>query len=271
MNFFGMAANKMKDAFDRKIDYLRISVTDRCDLRCQYCMPESGVKSLFHKDILSYEEILRIVECFAELGISRIKITGGEPLIRADVINLIRKLKKAEKIEEVTLTTNGTQLADFIDRLSSVKIDGINLSLDTLNPELYEKITGRNAYQKVFEGFEKALNYPDIKLKINCVPMGLAEQNIVEIAALAKNNPVHVRFIEMMPIGLGKNFQFKSEAETMRELERAYGTLVPYDEVLGNGPCRYYSITGFNGKIGFISAMSHKFCSSCNRVRLTAD
>lgn len=261
----------MNDAYNRKIDYLRISVTDRCDLRCKYCMPESSVKSLAHKDILSYEEILRIAECSARLGVRRIKITGGEPLVRSNVIDLIGKLKKVQGIEKVTLTTNGTHLAEFIDALSEAKIDGINISLDTLNQDLYEKITGRNSLHKVFEGIQKALEYPNIKLKINCVPMGIPEQNLVEVAGLAKNNPVHVRFIEMMPIGLGRNFPFKSETDTMRELEQAYGTLVPFDQVLGNGPCRYYSISGFQGKIGFISAMSHKFCDSCNRVRLLAN
>lgn len=261
----------MRDRFNRKIDYLRISVTDRCDLRCQYCMPENGIHSLPHTDVLSYEEILQIAECFAHLGVSRIKITGGEPLVRLGVIDLIKKLKKVQGIEKVTLTTNGTRLADFIDELSEAKIDCINLSLDTLNPELYEKITRRDAFQKVFEGFQKALEHRNIKFKINCVPMGLPEQNLVELAGLAKNNPVHVRFIEMMPIGLGRSFPFKSETDTMRELEQAYGPLIPFNGVLGNGPCSYYSLSGFQGKIGFISAMSHKFCDSCNRVRLLAD
>lgn len=261
----------MKDTYNRNIDYLRISVTDRCDLRCKYCMPESGVKPLAHKDILSYEEILQIAECFARLGVSRIKITGGEPLVRPNVCDLIAKLKKIQGIEKVTLTTNGTHLADYIDALSEAKIDGINISLDTLNPYLYEKITRRNSFHKVFDGFKKALEYSNIKLKINCVPMGIPLQNLAEVAGLAKNHPVHVRFIEMMPIGLGRNFPFKSEIDTIRELEQAYGTLVPFDEILGNGPCRYYSIPGFQGKIGFISAISHKFCDSCNRVRLIVD
>lgn len=261
----------MKDAFNRQIDYLRISVTDRCDLRCVYCMPTDGVKSVDHEDVLSFEEIIRVLKCFARLGVSKIKITGGEPLVRRNVPDLIGKLKKIKGIEKVTLTTNGTHLAEFIDKLSEMKIDGINLSMDTLNAELYEKITRRNSFNKVFEGFKKALEYPDIQLKINCVPMGMPEQNLVEVAGLAKNNPVHVRFIEMMPIGLGINFSFKSEADTIQELEQAYGSLVPYNEVLGNGPCHYYSVSGFQGKIGFISAMSHKFCSSCNRVRLTSD
>lgn len=261
----------MIDAFNRKINYLRISVTDRCDLRCRYCMPEQGVEPLTHNDILSYEEILRVAECFARLGVSRIKITGGEPLVRFHVLDLIEQLKKIPGIEQVTLTTNGTHLADYIDQLSGLRIDGINISIDTLNRKVYNKITGRDVFDKVFSGLEKALKYPNIKLKVNCVPLGLPEQNIAEVAELAKNNPIHVRFIEMMPIGLGRNFTFTSEADVLQELKQAYGVPVPFDDVLGNGPCHYYSIPGFQGKIGFISAMSHKFCSSCNRVRLTAD
>ncbi len=261
----------MKDTFDRKIDYLRISVTDRCDLRCKYCMPESGVKALSHDDILSYEEVLKIAHCFARLGVSRIKVTGGEPLVRLNVTELIGQLKKLEGIEQVTLTTNGTHLAAFIDRLHENRIDGINISLDTLNPELYEKITCRNSLEQVLQGYRKTLEYSDIKLKINCVPMGIPEQNIAELAGLAKTDNVHVRFIEMMPIGLGRDFSFMSEADIIKELERSYGPLVPCDELMGNGPAHYYSVSGFKGKIGFISAMSHKFCESCNRVRLTAD
>ena len=266
-----MAEETMKDTFERKIDYLRISVTDRCDLRCKYCMPESGVNSLSHNDILSYEEIIRIAGCFARLGVTKIKITGGEPLVRLNVAQLIGQLKRLEGIEQVTLTTNGTQLAAVIDKLHEEKIDGINISLDTLNPVLYEKITRRNSLDQVLQGYRRALEYPDIKLKINCVPMGIPEQNIAELAGLAQRDRVHVRFIEMMPIGLGKDFNFMSEADIIKELEGSFGPLVPCNEVMGNGPAHYYTISGFEGKIGFISAMSHKFCDSCNRVRLTAD
>jgi cyclic pyranopterin phosphate synthase len=234
-------------------------------------MPESGVKALSHEDILSYEEILRIVRCLARLGISRIKVTGGEPLIRRDVTQLIGKLKAIEGIEKVTLTTNGTHLAEFIEELARVKINGINLSLDTLDAEVYEKITKKDQFNSVYEGFLRAASFPDIKLKINCVPMGMPEQNLIKVVGLAKKYHVHVRFIEMMPIGLGKDFSFQSEAEIIKELEQAYGKLVPYEEKLGSGPCHYYSIENFKGKIGFISAISHKFCGSCNRIRLTAD
>ena len=261
----------MRDTFNRTIDYLRISVTDRCDLRCKYCMPEGGVTPLTHGAILSYEEMIRLVECFARLGIRRIKITGGEPMVRLHVMDFMEQLKKVRGIEQVTLTTNGTHLEEYISQLAKLQIDGINISLDTLNPELYKEITGRDVFDKVFSGLKEALKYSNIKLKINCVPQGIPRQNIVEVAELAKNNPIHVRFIEMMPIGLGKDFTFTSENDVMRELEQAYGMLVPFNETLGNGPCRYYSVAGFQGKIGFISAMSHKFCSSCNRLRLTAD
>lgn len=261
----------MRDTYNRTIDYLRISVTDRCDLRCKYCMPKSGVTSLLHEDILSYEEILRVAKCFARLGVKRIKITGGEPLVRLHVVDLIGALKKIPGIEQVTLTTNGTHLEEVIDQLAELRIDGINISLDTLNPELYKQITGRDVFRQVISGLNKALKYPDIKLKVNCVPMGLPGQNITDVAGLARDNPIHVRFIEMMPIGLGREFTFTSETDVMRELEQTYGTLIPFNEPLGNGPCRYYSIPGFQGKIGFISAMSHKFCDHCNRVRLTAD
>jgi len=261
----------MRDTFNRTIDYLRISVTDRCDLRCKYCMPAGGVTPLNHGAILSYEEMIRLAECFARLGIRRIKITGGEPMVRLHVMDFMEQLKKVRGIEQVTLTTNGTHLEEYISQLAKLQIDGINISLDTLNPELYKEITGRDVFDKVFSGLKEALKYSNIKLKINCVPQGIPGQNIVEVAELAKNNPIHVRFIEMMPIGLGKDFTFTSENDVMRELEQAYGMLVPFNETLGNGPCRYYSVAGFQGKIGFISAMSHKFCSSCNRLRLTAD
>jgi len=234
-------------------------------------MPEGGVTPLTHGAILSYEELLRLAECLARLGIRRIKITGGEPLVRLHVMDFIEQLKKVKGIEQVTLTTNGTHLEEYVSQLAKLQIDGINISLDTLTSKLYKEITGRDMFDKVFSGLKAALKYSNIKLKINCVPLGIPGQNIVEVAELAKNNPIHVRFIEMMPIGLGKNFTFTSENEVIRELEQAYGTLVPFNETLGNGPCRYYSASGFQGKIGFISAMSHKFCSSCNRVRLTAD
>ena len=260
----------MIDGHGRNIDYLRISLIDRCNLRCVYCMPEDGVDMVPHEEILTYEEVLRLVKVFANLGFCKIKLTGGEPLVRKEVVKLVREIKAIPGIEKVTLTTNGTLLADVMDELADAGIDGINLSLDTLNPEVYKKIVRRDQFEKVMEGFQAALKYPQIPLKVNCVPMGMEGQDILQMAELARKYSVHVRFIEMMPIGLGKQFDFCGEDEILQGLKERFGEYVPYEKKLGNGPGHYYSFDGFQGKIGFISAISHKFCDSCNRVRLTA-
>lgn len=234
-------------------------------------MPECGVESVSHDKILRYNEILYLGEIFAELGIKKIKITGGEPLVRKGVSSLIRDLKRIPGIEKVTITTNGVNLEERADEFSNAGIDGINLSLDTLNPEVFFKITRRNDFEKVIRGFHAALAHKEIPLKINCVPMGIEGQNIFELAELSRKYPVHVRYIEMMPIGLGKEYTGSTEEEILKELEKRYGTGMKFSGNLGNGPGHYYEFTGFQGKIGFISAMSHKFCSSCNRVRLTSE
>lgn len=264
--------HNMIDCFNRKIDYIRISVTDRCNLRCIYCMPKEGVRAVNHKDILTYEEIIRLCRCFASLGISKIKITGGEPLVRKDVAELIGWIKCLEGIKNVTLTTNGVQLKKQLSNLVKNGLDGINVSLDTLDPDIYEAITGEDALQQVLTGVHEALQYPELKVKLNCVPMqNTRKTDIVGIAGLAKNHRLNVRFIEMIPIGLGRNFTYYSEDDIIQILEEAYGPLEVYDKTLGNGPAHYYSIPGFEGKIGFISAISHQFCGECNRVRLTSE
>ena len=245
----------MIDGYGRVIDYIRISVTDRCNLRCAYCMPEEGIQSVCHDQILRYDEILRLAGIFASLGMRKIKLTGGEPLVRKGVPELAAKLKQIPGIEQVTLTTNGVCLKEQMQSLAEAGIGGINLSLDTLNPAVFERITRRDSFDQAMEGLEEALKYPEIPLKINCVPMNLEG---------------HVRYIEMMPIGLGKQFGFQSEEEILRELETVYGPSRPFDGTLGNGPGHYVSFEGFAGKIGFISAISHKFCERCNRVRLTS-
>lgn len=280
----------MIDGFGRNIDYIRISVTDRCNLRCVYCMPAGGVASVPHEEILSFDEILRSVRIFADFGIQKIKLTGGEPLVRKGIVSLVRQLKQIPGIEQVTITTNGILLADYMEQLADAGIDGINLSLDTLNPDLYERITRRRELDKALIGFCKALEYPEIPLKVNCVPMGMQKQNVqeslegysseqvqmlpgqnlAEIAELAKKYKVHVRFIEMMPIGIGKKYGTKTEDMLLAELKEKFGNYQISEEVLGNGPGHYYEFPDFKGKIGFISAVSHKFCSGCNRVRLTS-
>ncbi|MGI6007084.1 MAG: GTP 3',8-cyclase MoaA [Ruminococcus sp.] len=259
----------MKDEFERKIDYLRISVTDRCNLRCIYCMPEEGVPCASHDEILRYDEILQICRCLTELGITRIKLTGGEPLVRKNLPWLVGRLKNLSGIEKVTITTNGILLPQYIEDLKAAGLDGINISLDTLDEGQFLKITRRDMLEEVKRGIDAACR-SQIPLKINCVPLGIPGQDLMKIASLAKSGKIHVRFIEMMPIGYGKNFIFLGEEEIVRQLEAAYGAVTPADVYLGNGPCHYYTVEGLKGKIGFISAISHRFCGSCNRIRLTS-
>ncbi len=260
----------MIDGIGRNIDYVRISLTDRCNLRCVYCMPEEGVCPVSHEEILSFDEILRLARIFVSLGIHKIKLTGGEPLVRKNTAQLVKKLKEIDGISQVTLTTNGILLEENIEALYQAGIDGINISLDTLQPKVYEKITRRDYFEKALKGFEAALKYPEIPLKINCVPMGMEGQNIIELAELARLYPVHVRYIEMMPIGLGKEFDICEEKDILDKLAAEYGPYRQFEKILGNGPGHYYTFEGFKGQIGFISAVSHKFCEFCNRVRLTS-
>ena len=260
----------MIDYYGREIDYLRISITDRCNLRCVYCMPESGIESIPHTEILSYDEILRICKIVATLGIKKIKITGGEPLVRRDVAVLVENIKKIPEIDEVTLTTNGILLDTVLEDLLHSKIDGINISLDAWDKETYQQITRFDYFHRVQENIMTVLQHPDIKVKLNCVPLLGHEQNLIELASLAKDYPIHVRFIEIMPIGYGKQFDFLSEDAIITLLSEELGKLKPYNEALGNGPSHYFTIEGFHGKIGFISALSHRFCETCNRIRLTS-
>lgn len=262
---------KMIDRCGRKIDYLRISVTDRCNLRCIYCMPEEGIRLTEREKILQEPEILRVCRVMSELGITKIKITGGEPLVRPRIPGLIRQIKEIPGIQKVTLTTNGILLKDQMQELAEAGLDSLNISLDTLNRECFYKITRRNLLDGTLAGIQEAMKYPDVQLKINCVPLGLEEQDVCGIAEFARKYPVHVRFIEMMPIGYGNFFEGMSQEKIVDLMGQKFGKMMPYTgEPLGNGPCTYYTIDGFQGKIGFISAISHKFCNQCNRIRLTS-
>lgn len=260
----------MLDRYGRNIDYLRISLTDRCNLRCVYCMPEEGIHQIPRTEILDTDEIVRVCRAASELGISKIKLTGGEPLVRRICIPLVKELKALPGISQVTLTTNGILLAEQLPELMEAGLDAVNISLDTLAAETFERITRRNALSQVLQGMEKALSYPSLKVKVNCVPTFQSEADLIQIAGLARANPLHVRFIEMMPIGLGKEFAARGEEQIKALLEKEYGEMIPTKETLGNGPCHYYTLENFQGRIGFISALSHKFCDSCNRVRLTS-
>lgn len=259
----------MIDGYGRKIEYMRISVTDRCNLRCRYCMPE-GIELLPMDKILTYEDIALVVEAAVSLGITRFKITGGEPLIRRGVCDLVRMIKNVSGVEQVTLTTNGVLLADYIDELSDAGIDGINISLDTLDRNLYRKITGTDALDKVLAGLDMAISH-GIRIKINAVILNeISTDNYMELAELAKDRPVDVRFIELMPIGAGMEYESIDCHGIIQALTDKYGELSTDNTRHGNGPARYYKITGFTGGIGVINSVHDRFCDFCNRIRLTS-
>ncbi len=262
----------MIDQFKRDINYIRISVTDRCNLACVYCMPKDGAVFLPKSEILTFEEIIRLCRCFARLGIKHVKITGGEPLVRKDIISLVGEMKRLEGISRVTLTTNGALLMEHLPGLIEAGLDGVNISLDTLISDRYKEITRRDCFHQVYSAIEEAVKYNELQVKINCVPMAdTLEEDIKGLAGLARRNRLSVRFIEMMPIGLGRNYTFCKEEELRALITHTYGEMTPISSAKGGGPANYYSLPGFVGSIGFISAMSHKFCNECNRIRLTAD
>lgn len=262
----------MKDQFGRTIDYMRVSVTDRCNLRCVYCMPPGGVAFVPHEEILTFDEIARICRVGAELGIVKIKLTGGEPLVRKGLPQLVGMLKEIPGIEQVTLTTNGTLLRGQINELVSKGLDSVNISIDTLDAEQYREVTRGGNVRDVLVGLDAAAAFPNLGVKVNCVPLqGAREEEYIRLALLAKEGKADVRFIEMMPIGMGKDFAGKSGEEICSLLEDKFGTPYRHEGVLGNGPAVYMQFPGFEKRIGFISAVSHQFCDKCNRVRLTSE
>lgn len=262
----------MRDSYNREINYLRLSLTDRCQLKCQYCVPKTGVNYIKCNKLLNIEEINEIVQAFAKLGVKKIKLTGGEPLLRLDLITIVQNIKNIIGVEEVTLTTNGVGLSDVIEDLVKAGLDGVNISLDTLDIENYTFITGRNKLDSALKGIESATKNKELKVKVNCVAINeLNRSQIIEITNLAKNKYVHVRFIEYMPIGTKKNLTPISQKDICKLLSNHYGAIKPFNQRLGNGPANYYTIRGFKGKIGFISPLSQEFCNTCNRVRVTCD
>lgn len=261
----------MMDRFNRTIDYIRISVTDRCNLRCRYCMPEEGVEPMRHEDILTYQEIIRICRAGARLGIRKAKVTGGEPLVRKDVEVLIRDLLDIPEIEDVTMTTNGCLLKEKAASLKAAGLSSVNVSLDTLDPKRFAGITRRDCFESVMEGIESAIS-AGLNVKVNCAVMEeLKKEEILAFARFSMDRRMPVRFIEMMPIGQGKNYKAMKNDELAEILSEAYGDLRETGQGKGNGPAVYYTWGDGRGCIGFISAVNHKFCRACNRVRLTSD
>lgn len=262
------------DSYQRPIRYLRVSVTDRCNLRCQYCMPVEGIPLLAHNDILRYEEITRFVGIAAQLGITRIRLTGGEPLARKGLPELVRQIAAIPAIEDLSLTTNGTLLAAQAAELAASGLQRVNISLDSLRAERYRQITRGGRLDDAMAGIAAAQSVGLNPIKINMVVVrGLNDDELVGFARCSLEKGWHVRFIEMMPIGEGAR-QPRNEfiaADEMRQvIEASLGPLLP-DALFGNGPARYWRIPGAGGTIGFISALSQHFCSQCNRLRLSAD
>ena len=260
----------MFDRYQREIHYLRLSVTDLCNLRCRYCMPD-GVEKLEREAVLTYEEFLRLAALFARCGIDTVRVTGGEPLVRKNVAQLVAGLKATPGIRRVTLTTNAVLLAEQLPALLDAGLDSVNISLDTLRPEVFRQITARDDFAAVQAGLQAALE-SGLPVKLNCVPQaGVNEGELEDLAALAENRPLQVRFIEMMPIGYGAAMPCVSGPELRARFANRWPELHPVEgTTFGNGPAVYYTVPGWKGSIGFIAAVHGKFCVSCNRVRLTS-
>ena len=263
------------DSHKRRIDYLRISVTDRCNLSCVYCKPRSEMKVLSHQDILTYEEIIRIVSVASPLGISRVRVTGGEPLVRRGIVDFIASLKNIDGIEDISLTTNGVLLEDMAGALYASGMPRLNISLDSLNSERFLQITGSDVWQRVWRGINKAEELGFFPIKINNVPVrGMNDDEIVDFARLTVNRRFHVRFIEFMPIGADNRWHRDAgvpTTEVRAAIERSFGPLLPVTPTGSAGPSDNYQIPGARGVIGFISPITRHFCETCRRLRLTAD
>ena len=262
----------MLDRYGRVINYLRISVTDRCNLRCCYCMPE-GVQDVGMKNILTFEEIWEIVRTGVSLGITHIRITGGEPLVRKGCVDLIRGIREIPGVETITMTTNGVLLGNYGKQLKEAGVDGVNISLDTLEPEEFYKITGKRELQEVLAGI-RAVKTAGLPVKLNAV--NRKELDPIPLVRYAQEENLPLRFIEMMPVGYGKKYVGRSNEELRETLEAVCGKaecMTNREELsrMGSGPAVYYQFSDLKVPVGFISAIHGKFCDTCNRVRLTAE
>ena len=293
---------QLRDGFGRNITYLRIAVTDKCNFRCVYCMPAEGVAPRAHGELLTAEEIAHFVRLVSGEGIRRIRLTGGEPLVSRRIIPLIRDIRAIPQIEDISLTTNGALLPRLAPQLKDAGLDRVNISLDTLNPAQFGKITRLGRLQMTLDGIEAALAWGFEPVKVNCVVVRRLDQDVFGLARLSVDKPIHMRFIEYMPIGDAGGRGFRTEdvaqaadgelhpeqwdtsdtvpsAELRERISAAgvaagVGALEPMDDVaesFGAGPARYWRFPGAKGTVGFITAMSNHFCSTCNRMRLTAD
>ena len=259
------------DGCGRHITYLRVSLTDKCNLRCKYCVPPEGVKMLDHEGILTHEEMLKIISILVSLGVDKVRFTGGEPLVRKGAMNLIRNVSLLQETPKLCLTTNGVMLEQYLPELLEAGVRDINISLDTMRAPVYEKITGRAELDNVLNAIDACYD-AGVNLKINAVPLkGINEEDIPVLAALARDRKIDVRFIELMPIGCASSCEGIPNAEVKAMLASVYGDSVSADDGEAGGPAEYVRFEGFKGRAGFISPMTHAFCSECNRIRLTCD
>lgn len=261
----------MKDKFGREIDYLRVSVTDNCNLRCIYCMDEKNNTFLKGDEKLTDDEIYKVIKASASLGIKKIRITGGEPLVRPNIVKLISKINTIQGIEEIYLTTNGILLADMIEELSANGLKGVNISLDSLKEERFNKLTRVGKLKKVLKAIDKAIEL-GLKVKLNTVIVNdINKDEILDFVKLTLERPIDIRFIELMPIGIAVNYKGVTNEEVLKIISENYKE---YEEVIrskSDGPASYIKLKDGKGKIGFISAISNCFCEECNRVRLTPE
>lgn len=261
----------MRDAQGRDIEYLRLAITDVCNLRCLYCMPEGGVKPLRHEELLRFEELLRVVRVMAGLGVCTVRLTGGEPMARRGCLTLARMLKDEAGIERLAMTTNGLLLKGRMAEAKAAGLDALNISIDTLNPTAYANITRGGDVATALAAIREAVEV-GFSVKLNAVPVrGLNEDGLCDLAALARELPLDVRFIELMPVGCGAALEPVPMDAVRAMLEKRFGPLQNDDAVHGTGPAIYMKPQGFTGSVGFIAAVSHAFCDRCNRVRLTPE
>ena len=267
-----MADLRLIDPCNRHLNYLRISITDRCNLKCIYCVPRDLIPRLAHDEILTYEEILRLVRVGVKLGISKIRVTGGEPLVRKGVYDFLSELSRIEGLADLSLTTNAVALKDNLKKIKSAGIKRINISLDTLKREKFAKITGMDLFDQVWQGIEGAREMAFHPIKINIVALnGVNDDELIDMAQLSFDHPFHMRFIEYMPIGESQmgNGPLLLAPEIKKRIS-VLGNLIRVHNSINDGPAQRYRFEGALGEIGFIHALSHHFCDRCNRLRLTA-
>jgi len=274
LELIDLIAAPLADQFNRPITYLRISVTDKCNLRCVYCMPSEGLPWLSKSNVLSYEEIVQIVRAAARVGVRSIRLTGGEPLVRRDLFKLVEAIAATAGIDDISLSTNGLLLTDQLERLRDAGLTRVNISLDTLREDRFLQIARRPGLDRVLAGIDATVAAGLVPLKINCVVMrGHNEDEVADLARLTIDRPIFVRFIEVMPVAENVHMQAAGyiSSDEILELAATAGKLHPVAGPDGNGPARYFAFDGAAGAIGVISPLSHDYCDRCNRVRLTAD